>query len=73
MVELLRTNDMVLISYVRALLAAEKIEALDFDLHASVLDGSVLAIQRRVMVDDADERGARQLLTDAGLGDFLKR
>lgn len=72
MVELMRTNDMVLISYVRALLAAEGIETFDFDLHASVLDGSVAAIQRRVMVDGADEKAARQLLRDAELGDVLK-
>ena len=72
MVELMRTNDMVLISYVRALLGSEGIETFDFDLHTSVLDGSVAAIQRRVMVDDADEKAARQLLRDADLGDVLK-
>jgi hypothetical protein len=72
MVELMRTNDVVLISYVRALLTAEGIEMFELDLHASVLDGSVAAIQRRVMVDDDDIEAARRLLREAELGDVLK-
>lgn len=73
MVELLRSNDVVLLSFVRALLEAEKIGVVELDQHASVVDGSVAMVQRRLMVDDEDERAARQLLQDADLGHVLKR
>jgi Putative prokaryotic signal transducing protein len=73
MIELLRSNDMVLLSFVRALLEAERIEVFDLDQHASVMDGSVAMVQRRLMVHDKDERAARQLLKDADLGHVLKR
>ena len=73
MVELLRSNDMVLLSYVRALLRAENIEVTGLDEHASVMDGSMAMVQRRIMVDDRNIERARRLLTDAGLGDSLKR
>ncbi len=73
MIELLRSNDMVLLSFVRALLEAERIEVFDLDQHASVMDGSVAMVQRRLMVHDKDERAARQLLKDADLGHALKR
>ncbi len=73
MIELLRTNDLVLISYVRALLAAERIEAVGLDEHASVMDGNIGAVRRRIMVDDRDIERARQLLTDAELGHALTR
>lgn len=72
MIELLRSNDMVLLSFVRALLEAERIEVFDLDQHASVMDGSVAMVQRRLMVHDKDERAARQLLKDADLGHVLK-
>ena len=73
MIELLRSNDVVLHSYVRALLKAEHIQVIDLDQHASVMDGSVAMVQRRVMVDDEDERRARRLLEEAGLGDVLTK
>ena len=72
MVELLRTNDIVLISYVRDLLAQESIETFELDSNASVMDGSMIMIQRRVMVADEDERRARYLLKVEGLGQHLK-
>jgi Putative prokaryotic signal transducing protein len=71
-IELLRTNDLVLISYVRALLAGERIEAVVLDEHASVMDGTIAAIRRRIMVDDNDIERARQLLVDADLGHVFK-
>jgi hypothetical protein len=73
MIELLRSNDLVLISYVRALLAAESIRCIGLDEHMNMLDGNIAAIPRRLMVDDEDEQRARRLLTDAGLGHVLKR
>lgn len=72
MVELLRSNDAVLVSFVRGLLDAENIRVFELDQHASVMDGSVAMVQRRLMVDDKDERAARQLLKDADLGHVLR-
>jgi len=73
MVELLRSNDLVLISYVRSLLGSENIRLVELDKHMNVLEGSISAIQQRIMVDDKDEQRARRLLTDAGLGHVLRR
>jgi hypothetical protein len=54
MIELLRTNDPVLISWLRSLLAGEGIELHVFDNHSSVLQGSAGAIPRRIMVAEVD-------------------
>ena len=66
MKELLRTNDLVKVSWVRALLADEGIEVLMLDQHTSVLEGSAGAIPRRVMVIDEDYDRACRILRDAG-------
>lgn len=71
MVELMRSNDLVLLSYVRALLQSEHIRYVGLDEHMSGMDGNISAIPRRLMVDDGDLVKARRLLTDAGLGDAL--
>jgi len=65
MKELLRTNDAVLLSWVTALLAGEGIETHVFDNHASILDGSIGAVPRRLMVADEDLAPARAVLKDA--------
>lgn len=72
MVELMRSNDLVLLSYVRALLQSEHIRYVGLDEHMNIMDGNISAIPRRLMVDDADLGKARRLLTDAGLGDVLR-
>ena len=66
MIELLRTNDPVLISFVQATLADAGIEALVLDTHASVLEGSASAIPRRIMVMDEDLETATQILKTRG-------
>jgi hypothetical protein len=67
MIELIRTNDAVLISFVEALLRDAHIGCLVADQNMSVLDGSIGILPRRILVpgDDADE--ARRLLIDAGI------
>lgn len=62
MVEILRTNDMVFLSWVQAALASEGIEAVVFDAHTSVAQGSITALERRLMVVDEDEREARAVV-----------
>lgn len=66
MKELLRTTDPVRLSWLTALLADGGIDSLVFDQHASILQGSSFAIQRRLMVDDADYERARRLLVESG-------
>ena len=71
MIELLRTNDFALLSYVQALLKGDDIAYDDFDGQMNILDGNIGAFPRRIMVDDRDAVRARQLLKDAGLGHVL--
>lgn len=66
MKELIRTNDWVRLSWIEAVLTAAGIEPLVLDTHASIVEGSIGAIQRRVMVDDDDLERARALLIEAG-------
>lgn len=65
MKELLRTNDVVLLSFAAALLREAGIEPVVLDTHTSILEGSIAAIPRRMMVADADYARARLLLDDA--------
>lgn len=65
MKELMRTNDPVLITYVQALLADEEIECVVMDLHVSVLEGSIGAIPRRIMVLDDDLLDAKETIQSA--------
>ncbi|MDP7164908.1 MAG: DUF2007 domain-containing protein [Alphaproteobacteria bacterium] len=69
MVELLRTNNPILLSWLGALLADQGIPAVVFDGHTAVLEGSVTAIQRRLMVSRDDAASARRLMAEAGVGD----
>lgn len=66
MKELLRSNDPVRLSWAEALLAAAGIDAVVLDSHTSVIEGSIGALPRRLMVADDDHQRARQLLADAG-------
>lgn len=65
MKELLRTNDNVLLSYAAALLRDAGIVAVQLDTHTSVLEGSIGAIPRRLMVPDADHAAAQALIDQA--------
>lgn len=66
MTELLRTNDLVRLSWLTALLAAEGVEAVVLDGHMSAVEGSISAIPRRLAVADADAARARRILLAAG-------
>ncbi len=66
MKELLRTNDPVRLSFVEALLSAAGIESVVLDQHTSIIEGSIGAIQRRIMVADRDHGRAKLLLSEAG-------
>ncbi len=66
MKELMRTNDLIKLSWLKALLANSGIETVVLDTHTSVLEGSALAIPRRLAVIDDDLARARRILADAG-------
>ncbi|MBP5856200.1 DUF2007 domain-containing protein [Marivibrio halodurans] len=64
--EVVRSNDPVRLSFLTALLAESGIEAVMMDLHASIMEGSIGALERRLMVLDEDYERARALLEEAG-------
>jgi hypothetical protein len=70
--ELLRTNDVVLVSAVGALLDGADLHYLVLDQNMSILEGSAGVIPRRILVHEDDAREARQVLTDAGLAHELR-
>ncbi len=65
MVELIRTNDPVLLSWLQVRLEEEGITSVVLDAHTSVLEGSIFAIQRRLMVGDGQIVLARRVLEEA--------
>ena len=70
--ELVRTNDMVLVSAIGALLDGAKIPHMVLDQNMSVLEGSLGILPRRILVDGSNLAAARRLLIDAGLGHELR-
>ena len=68
MKELLRSNDPVLLSYVSALMDEADIGFVVADTNMSVLEGSIGALPRRVLVEAAKIARARRILTEAGIG-----
>jgi Putative prokaryotic signal transducing protein len=72
MEELVRTNDIVLISYIQSLLDDAGVMHMVLDGHMSVLEGSMGLIQRRILVDSDQVVLARMRLTEAGLDKELR-
>jgi hypothetical protein len=66
MKELLRTNDSVRLSFIQALLRDSAIESLVLDHHTSLVEGSIGAIPRRLVVAQRDYLRARSVLEAAG-------
>jgi hypothetical protein len=71
MKDLIRTNNMVLISFIETLLTESGIAYFVADQHISATEGSIGLFPRRIMVEDDRLTEARTLLSDAGLGDEL--
>jgi hypothetical protein len=65
MKELVRTNDAVRLSWLQAVLAEAGIDAVVLDNHTSVIEGSIGAIPRRLMVADTDHFRARAVMRQA--------
>ena len=72
MIELVRTNDLVMISVIEGLLTQERVAFFVADQHMSATEGSVGFLPRRIMVDADELARARRLLMDAGLAAELR-
>lgn len=71
MIELMRTNDFVLLSFVEALLRDAGLTFFVADQNMSVIEGSLGILPRRVMVSQDEIDSARRLLADAGIADEI--
>ena len=71
MIELLRTNDLVLLCRVETILAEAGIKVFIADQHMSALEGSLPFLPRRVLVPPEAALRARRTLEDAGLAGEL--
>jgi hypothetical protein len=65
MKELLRTNDIVRLSWLQAVLSDAGIDYLVLDQHTSLVEGSIGAIPRRLMVAIGDHSRAKAVITQA--------
>ena len=64
MKELLRTNDITVIAYARAVLDDAGIESFELDVNTSVLEGSLGILPRRLMVINLNWVEASSLMQD---------
>jgi Putative prokaryotic signal transducing protein len=71
-VELLRTNDLVLISLIETLLSQAGVAFFVADQHMSAVEGSLGFLPRRIMVDSDEHERARRLMREAGLSRELR-
>jgi Putative prokaryotic signal transducing protein len=65
MKELFRTNNAVRLSWAQAQLRDAGIDSLILDHHTSLVEGSIGAIQRRLMVADRDHHHAGAVIAAA--------
>ena len=61
----LKSNDPVVLSYASDVLTQAGIESVIFDTHASIMDGSMAMVPRRLMVLEEDHDRAEVLLRRA--------
>jgi hypothetical protein len=71
-IEIMRTNDPVALSFAESLMKDAGIFAMIADQGMSILEGSLGILQRRLLVDSERVDEARRLLIDAGLGAELR-
>jgi len=71
MIELLRTNDRILLSYLEALLTGARLTPLVFDRGMNALEGNIGAFPQRLMIAADEAAQARRVLAEAGYGGLL--
>lgn len=69
--EILRSNDAVLLSFAQSVLRQAGIDSFLADQYMSVLEGSIGAFPRRLLVDEEDWAAARRTLGQASLDAWL--
>lgn len=72
MIEIVRTNDLVLLSLVEAIFTSERVGYFVADRHMSALEGAIGMLPRRILVGEMQEDRARRLLEEAGLAAELR-
>jgi hypothetical protein len=72
MEELMRSNNIVTLSFVEALMRDAGIGVMIADQNMSIIEGSIGAIPRRVLVESDRIVQARRIMHDAGLAHELK-
>ncbi len=72
MVEILRTNDIVLISVIESILKAERVAYFVADQNMAAAEGSLGFLPRRILVEAREEDRARRVIAEAGLGKELR-
>ena len=72
MTELIRSNDIVLMGFAQSLLETAEIPVLMADNHMSLMEGTIGAFPRRLLVPDDHAAQARRLLVDAGFAHELR-
>ena len=72
MIEIVRTNDLVLISVIEILFEGAEIPFFIADRNMSATEGSLGFMPRRILVDSDEILRARRLLTEAGLAAELR-
>ena len=72
MIEIMRTNDPVALSFAESLMKDAGIYAMIADQGMSIMEGSLGVLPRRVMVAEDELAKARSILTDAGIAGEMK-
>jgi len=67
MIAIIKTNNPVTLSYAQSVLNDHDIGWFIADTHASIIEGSIGAIPRRLMVLEEDIADAKDVLAKAGL------
>ena len=62
--EILRTNNLILISRIQSILNDAGIQNKLLDIHASNIEGNISAIQRRLVVSNDDFHQSQNLIND---------
>jgi hypothetical protein len=63
--EILKSNNVVELNFAEVVLRDAGIASVVLDSHMSIMDGSMVILPRRLMVEDSDEAQARAILKDA--------
>ena len=62
MKELIRTNDLILISQIQSILNDADIKFELLDSYTSIIEGSINAIQKRIVVSNNDFKASQKLI-----------